>query len=142
MKAPVFAAAPTRNSKKRTPALEDVPDLTPAQTRELLRRVADSNDPRRYVLISRMLPGARFVLYYNVSDDVYTWNEPGAGTLFKRRKAAELIQRTLGRGNEILEVKVMRGKLIGAPRRRPKTRSSPPTRTVEARSAVRRGARG
>lgn len=99
-----------------------MPDLTPAQTRELLRRVADSKDPRRYLIISRMLPGARFVLYYNVSDDVYAWNEPGAGTLFKRRKAAELIQRTLGRGNEILEVKVVRGKVIGAPRRRPKTR--------------------
>lgn len=116
--------ARTRNSKKRSPALEDVPDLTPAQTNELLRRVADSNDPRRYLIISRMLPGARFVLYYNVSDDVYAWNEPDAGTLFKRRKAAELIQRTLGRGNEILEVKVVRGKVIGAPRRRPKTRAA------------------
>lgn len=130
-------ASPTRNSKKRTSALKDVLDLTPAQTKELLRRVADSNDPRRYVIISRMLPGARFVLYYNVSDDVYAWNEPSAGTLFKRRKAAELIQRTLGRGNEILEVKLVRGKLIGAPRPRPKTRRATPTR-----SAVRRGARG
>jgi hypothetical protein len=132
--------APTRNSKKRTPTLEDVPDLTPAQTRELLRRVADSNDPRRYLIISRMLPGSRFVLYYNVSDDVYAWNEPDAGTLFKRRKAAELIQRTLGRGNELLEVKVVRGKVIGAQRRRPKTRSARPTR--ESLSAVRRDARG
>lgn len=130
--------ASTRNSKKRAPALEDVPDLTPAQTKELRRRVADSNDPRRYLIISRMLPGARFVLYYNVSDDVYAWNEPSAGTLFKRRKAAELIQRTLGRGLELLEVKLVRGKVIGAPRRRPRTRS----RTVESRSAVRRGARG
>jgi hypothetical protein len=119
-----------------------VPGLTPAQTRELLRRLADSNDPRRYVIISRMLPGSRFVLYYNVSDDVYALNEPGAGTLFKRRKAAELIQRALGRGNEILEVKVVRGKVIGAPRRRPKTRGATPTPTVESRSAVRRGARG
>jgi hypothetical protein len=116
---------------------KDVLDLTPAQTKELLRRVADSNDPRRYVIISRMLPGTRFVLYYNVSDDVYAWNEPSAGTLFKRRKAAELIQRTLGRGNEILEVKLVRGKLIGAPRPRAKTRRATPTR-----SAVRRGARG
>ena len=116
--------APSRNSKKRTQALEDVPDLTPAQTKELLRRVADSHDPRRYVIISRMLPGARFVLYYNVSDDVYAWNEPGAGTLFKRRKAAELIHRTLGRGNEILEVRFVRGKVIGAPQRRPKTRKT------------------
>lgn len=121
--------APTRNSKKGTPALKDVPDLTPAQNKELLRRLADSKDPRRYLIISRMLPGARFVLYYNVSDDVYAWNEPGGGTLFKRRKAAELIQRTLGRGKEILEVKVVRGKVLGAPRRRSKASSSAPSRT-------------
>jgi hypothetical protein len=134
-------AAPTKSSKKHTPALEDVPDLTPAQTRELLRRVADSKDPRRYLIISRMLPGARFVLYYNISDDVYAWNDPEGGTLFKRRKTAELIQRKLGRGKEVIEVKKVRGKVIGAPRHRPKTRTARP-RTVESRSAVRRGARG
>jgi len=110
--------APTRNSKKRATAPEDVPDLTPAQTKELLRRLADSKDPRRYLIISRLLPAARFVLYYNVSDDVYAWNEPEGGTLFKRRKTAVLIQRGLGRGNEVMEVKVVRGKVIGAPRRR------------------------
>jgi len=63
------------------------------------------------------------------------------GTLFKRRTAAELIQRKLGRGNEVIEVKKVRGKVIGAPRRRPKTRGLAPTRTVESRSAVRRGTR-
>jgi hypothetical protein len=101
-----------------------VPDLTPAQTKELLRRVADSNDPRRYLIISRMLPGARFVLYYNVSDDVYAWDDPEGGTLFKRRKAAELIKSKLGRGNEIIEVRKVRDKLIGAPPRRPRARSA------------------
>jgi hypothetical protein len=115
--------APSRKSK-RGKAPDDVPDLTPAQTKELLRRLADSNDPRRYLIISRMLPGARFILYYNVSDDVYVWNDPAAGTLFKRRAAAELIQRNLGRGNEVIEVKSVRGKVIGAPRRRPRTRSA------------------
>jgi hypothetical protein len=127
--------ASTRRSKKRTAALEDEPELTPAQIKELLRRVADSNDPRRYLIISRMLPGARFVLYYNVSDDVYAWNEPEAGTLFKRRKAAELIQRTLGRGNEILEVRVVKGKVIGAPRRRPKAPAPRRARRRASRSS-------
>ena len=47
------------------------------------------------MIISRMLPGARFVLYYNVSDDVYAWNDPQGGTLFKRRQAAALIHRKL-----------------------------------------------
>jgi hypothetical protein len=115
--------APSRKSK-RGKAPDDVPDLTPAQTKELLRRLADSNDPRRYLIISRMLPGARFILYYNVSDDVYVWNDPAAGTLFKRRAAAELILRNLGRGNEVIEVRSVRGKVIGAPRRRPRTRSA------------------
>jgi hypothetical protein len=127
--------ASTRRSKKRTAALEDEPELTPAQIKELLRRVADSNDPRRYLIISRMLPGARFVLYYNVSDDVYAWNEPEAGTLFKRRKAAELIQRTLGRGNEILEVRVVKGEVIGAPRRRPKAPAPRRARRRASRSS-------
>lgn len=84
---------------KRGKAPDDVPDLTPAQIKELLRRVADSSDPRRYVIISRLLPGARFILYSNVSDDVYAWNDPA---LFKRRAAAKLIQRKLGRGNEVI----------------------------------------
>ncbi|HEY5946813.1 MAG TPA: hypothetical protein VIV40_15025 [Kofleriaceae bacterium] len=113
----------SRKSKRGT-APDEVPDLTPAQTKELLRRLADSSDPRRYLIISRMLPGARFILYYNVSDDVYAWNDPQAGTLFKRRAAAELIRRKLGRGNEVIEVKKVRGKVIGAPRQRSRTRSA------------------
>jgi hypothetical protein len=113
---------------KRGKAPEDVPELTPAQTKELLRRLADSRDPRRYLIISRMLPGARFILYYNVSDDVYAWNDTEGGTLFKRRKAAELIQRKLGRGNEVIEVKKLRGKVIGAPPRRPRARSAKASR--------------
>jgi hypothetical protein len=117
---------PTRKTKRHK-APEDTPDLTAAQTTELLRRVADSRDPRRYLIISRMLPGARFVLYYNVSDDVYAWNDPQGGTLFKRRQAAALIHRKLGRGNEVIEVRIVRGKVIGAPRRRRRTQRAKPS---------------
>ena len=125
----------TRKSK-RGKATDAVPDLTPAQTKELLRRLADSSDPRRYLIVSRMLPGARFVLYYNVSDDVYTWNDPEGGTLFKRRAAAELIKRKLGRGNEVIEVKKVRGRVIGAPRHRPKTRRQPANRNSSSARAA------
>lgn len=38
----------------------------------------------------------RFILYYNVSDDVYAMNSPSGGTLFKRRKTAEVVRRLLG----------------------------------------------
>lgn len=96
----------------------DVAPLTRAQTAELNRRLADASDPRRYLIVSRLRPGTRFVLYYNVSDDVYAWNEPESGTLFKRRAAAKLIQGKLGRGTEVLEVKLVGDKIIGAPRRR------------------------
>jgi hypothetical protein len=80
--------------------------LTPAQIREIDRRVADLDDPVRYLLVSRM--GPHFSLYYNVSDDVYAMNDPGAGTLFKRRKAAESIKRALGRGLQIVECRTRR----------------------------------
>lgn len=99
----------------------DVAPLTRAQISELNRRLADTSDPRRYLIVSRLVPGSRFVLYYNVSDDVYAWNEPKGGTLFKRRAAAKLIQGKLGRGTEVIEVKLVRGRIIGAPHRR-KTR--------------------
>jgi hypothetical protein len=45
----------------------------------------------------------RFILYYNVSDDVYAMNNPSGGTLFKRRKAAEVVRSLLG--DRILIVK-------------------------------------
>jgi len=103
---------------KQQRADPDIAPLTRAQIAELNRRLADASDRRRYLIVSRLLPGARFVLYYNVSDDVYAWNEPEGGTLFKRRATARLIQGRLGRGTEVIEVKLVRGKIIGAPRRR------------------------
>ena len=48
---------------------EDFEPLSPAQIRELERRVRDSRDPIRYMLVSEF--SRRFILYYNVSDDVY-----------------------------------------------------------------------
>ena len=82
--------------------------LTPAQIREIYRRVAELDDPVRYLLVSRM--GPHFSLYYNVSDDLYAMNDPVAGTLFKRRKAAEYIKRALGRGIQIVECRTRRRK--------------------------------
>jgi len=83
----------------------DKPDhwpLTPAQIREIDRRVADLDNPVRYLLVSRM--GTRFAFYYNVSDDLYAMNDPGGATLFKRRKAAESVKRTLGRGGRGIQL--------------------------------------
>ena len=79
---------------------------TPAQILEIERRVTDFDDPVRYLLVSRMVP--RFSLYYNVSDDHYAMNDPSGATLFKRRKAAEFVRRTLGLGIQILECRTRR----------------------------------
>ena len=71
-----------------------VAELTSAQIRELKRRLADSEDPTRYLLVSNF--GPRFALFYNVTDDVYAQNDPKGATLFKRRPTALAVKRLLG----------------------------------------------
>lgn len=75
-------------------------ELTPAQMRELQRRVDDSRDATRFLLVSQIAP--RFALYYNVIDDVYVMNDPKGGTLFKRRKAAVAVKALLGKSVRIV----------------------------------------
>lgn len=90
-------------------AEEDVEPLSPAQMRELERRIRDSNDPIRYMLVSEFT--RRFILYYNVSDDVYVMNDPSGGTLFKRLKTAQSVKKLLGKGTSIVKFTTARGKL-------------------------------
>ena len=73
---------------------DDVEPLSPAEVRELTRRLEDARDPTRYLLVSEF--GPKFNLYYNVSDDVYVMNEPKGATLFKRRETALAVKRLLG----------------------------------------------
>jgi len=42
------------------------------------------DDPRRFVLASEFLPS--FVLYYDVSDNVYAMNDLSAATVFKKSR--------------------------------------------------------
>ncbi len=90
-------------------AEEDLEPLSPAQIRELRRRVRDSRDPIRYMLVSEF--NRRFILYYNVSDDVYAMNNPSGGTLFKRLKTAQSVKRLLGGKTSIVKYTTARGKL-------------------------------
>ena len=85
-------AASGRATYRESDPVDD--ELTPAQIRELRRRMADLDDVTRYLLVSQM--GPRFALYYNVSDDVYVMNDPRGATLFKRRKAALAVKALLG----------------------------------------------
>lgn len=97
-------AASDRTTYRESDAVDD--ELTPAQIRELRRRMADLDDGTRYLLVSQM--GPRFALYYNVSDDVYVMNDPRAATLFKRRKAALAVKALLGGSIRILRCKSKR----------------------------------
>jgi hypothetical protein len=53
----------------------------------------------------------RFILYYNVSDDVYVMNDPTGGTLFKRLKTAKDVKRLLSEGTSIVKYTTKGGKL-------------------------------
>jgi hypothetical protein len=120
-------------------------ELTPAQVRELRRRVADLDDATRYILVSQM--GPRFALYYNVSEDVYAMNDPNGATLF-RRNAAVAIKKLLGGSIRVVECASRRDKGVRVPvlkttrarrrarvhRRSSNRRSQPTAGTARARS--------
>jgi hypothetical protein len=100
---------PPTVSEPAAPQDEDW-ELSKAQIRELERRVRDMDDPRRFVLASEFLPS--FVLYYDVSNNVYAMNDLSAATVFKKRKAAVAIKALLGKGVRIVEcLKLKSGKL-------------------------------
>jgi len=43
------------------------------------------------------------MLYYNVSTGMFVMNNPGEGTLFKRREAAEAVKKILSKGISIVK---------------------------------------
>jgi len=83
--------------------------LSPEWIRELKRRIKDSHDPVRYMLVSEFT--RKFILYYNVTSDTYAMNDPSRGTLFKRREAAESVKGLLGKGVAIVRFTIKGGKL-------------------------------
>jgi hypothetical protein len=91
---------------------EDVADdapLSPEWIREINRRVRDSLDPVRYMLVSEF--SRKFILYYDVSTDTYAMNNPSRGTLFKRREVAERVKEHLGEGVALVKFTVKGGRL-------------------------------
>ena len=74
----------------------DFPPLTKAQVAELDRRVAEMNDPTRYLVVSAF--SKRFVLYYNVEDNCYAHNRPEGGTAFKSLDVARAVLAALSVG--------------------------------------------
>ena len=90
---------------------EDVEDhrLSPEWIRELKRRVKDSRDPVRYMLVSEF--SRKFILYYDVTSDTYVMNDASRGTLFKRREVAESVKAYLGEGVALVKFTVKGSRL-------------------------------
>jgi len=91
---------------KGTERTDDVHPLTPAQIRELKRRLLDLKDRTRFLLVSAFT--ARTALYYDVSRDTWGMNDPSLGTLFKRRATATAVQRLLRDGVQVVRCRVDR----------------------------------
>ena len=98
-----------RTARKARDASNDDSGLSPKWIRELKRRVKDSRDPIRYMLISEFT--RKFILYYDVTSDTYVMNDPSRGTLFKRREAAESVRALLGKGVAIVRFTIKGGEL-------------------------------
>ena len=98
-----------RLARPRSGRVPDEMKLSPAWVREINRRVRDSENPVRYMLTSEF--SRRFILYYDVSHDVFAMNDSSGGTLFKRRKAAENVGKLLGRRIVIVKYTTKGGKL-------------------------------
>src|SRR5262245_29066072 len=77
---------------------EDVEDhrLSPEWIRELKRRVKNSRDPVRYMLVSEF--SQKFIVYFDVGTHTFAMNDASRGTLFKRREVAESVKAHLGKG--------------------------------------------
>jgi hypothetical protein len=100
-----------RNQRKKSLNTDDFPPLTLAQIKELKRRQNDYDNRKRYIIASRLWP--RFNLYYNISGDYYSWNDPTGATLFKRLEAAIVIKRMMNKESLILTCRVDRhGKIV------------------------------
>ena len=86
-----------KTSKNRLRGDEsDIPPLSAREIAELKRRVADSLDPTRYVIVSPF--SRRFCLYYCPEDGNYVMNEIPVGAMFKRKAAALAVAKVLDRG--------------------------------------------
>jgi hypothetical protein len=89
---------------KGTHPADDAPPLTPAQIRELKRRLLDLKDRTRFLLVSVFT--ARTAFYDDVSRDTWGMNDPSLGTVFKRRVTATAVQRLLRDGVQVVRCRV------------------------------------
>ena len=93
----------------RLSVLEDEP-LEPELIEELRRRMAEVDDPRRWVIVSRILGDdvplheeSLRRMFYNVESNCYSMALLGA-TAFKCQRVAEAVASTMGKPEGVLEV--------------------------------------
>jgi hypothetical protein len=90
-------------------SVDDDSQLSPEWIRELKRRVKDSRDPVRHMLVSEL--SRKFILYYDVSTDTFAMHDASRGTLFKRREIAESVKDHLGQGIALVKFTIKGGRL-------------------------------
>jgi hypothetical protein len=91
---------------------EDVADdapLSPEWIKEINRRVKDSRDPVRYMLVSEF--SRKFILYFDGGTHTFAMNDANRGTFFKRREVAESVKAHLGKGVALVRFTVKGGRL-------------------------------
>src|SRR5882724_12303175 len=103
------ANIPGRRKRKGSALADDDAPLSPEWIKEIKRRVRDSRDPVRYMLVSEF--SRKLILYFDIGKHTFAMNDPSRGTLFKRREAAESVRALLGKGVAIVRSTVKGGKL-------------------------------
>lgn len=78
---------------------EDDDELSPEFLKELRRRIADTNDPVRYVIYSDMTGSGTWRLWLDVSSDTYGMSINQA-TLFKRKPVAQAVAKANSSGRK------------------------------------------
>lgn len=115
----------------------DVEELSPEWNRELKRRVADLNNPLRYVVYSDIGGKGRWRLWLDVSSDGYGMSIDQA-TMFKREPVARSVAKAYskGRRNDLLIAKITtkNGKRRVLKYEKPKRRMSDSSRRSKRRT--------
>ncbi|MBI4526911.1 MAG: hypothetical protein HY695_24205 [Deltaproteobacteria bacterium] len=96
-----------KNRRRARAELADEEKLSPQLRRELARRIADANNPVRYVVYSGLLRSGRWRLFLDVSGDGY-WNTIDKATLFKRERVARAVAKVYsgGKRTDLLVAKI------------------------------------
>jgi antitoxin (DNA-binding transcriptional repressor) of toxin-antitoxin stability system len=96
-----------KKRRKVEPRVEDdAPPISAAWRREISRRIKDTDDPTRYVIVSGF--SRRMLLYYDASRDCFPANDVGGATLFKRLSVARAVMGVLGDHHVLMKVRLLK----------------------------------